>query len=113
MLYLCDSIYEEVKMIIVNKTGLFNAWLENLKDRQAYARIVARIDRMADGNFGSFRNFQGGISELKINYGPGYRIYYCQEGDVVYLLLCGGTKKTQQNDIELAREMRKCLLKKN
>lgn len=99
--------------MIVEKTELFNSWLENLKDSAAKVRIVQRIQRMEGGNFGEFRNLDGGVSELKINYGPGYRIYYCRTGVVVYLLLCGGNKSTQEKDIELAKEMRKCLQKKN
>jgi len=76
-----------------------------LRDRQAKARIETRLLRLAMGNPGDCRHLKGGVSELRIDYGAGYRLYYCQRGEAVYLLLCGGDKRTQQADIERAQEM--------
>lgn len=78
-------------------------WLENLRDRQARSRILTRIDRLALGNFGDRHALDGGIHELRIDWGPGYRIYFAKLGRKLVLLLCGGDKRTQQNDIERAR----------
>lgn len=98
-------------MIVVERTGLFDNWFQKLKDRKAKARIVNRIERMEEGCFGVQRDLGDGVSELKIDYGPGYRVYYCRWEAVVYVLLCGGDKRTQERDIQQAKEMRKCLLK--
>jgi putative addiction module killer protein len=78
-------------------------WLEKLRDRQARGRILARIDRLALGNFGDHHALDGGIHELRIDWGPGYRVYFAKVGRKVVLLLCGGDKKTQQVDIVQAR----------
>jgi len=77
-------------------------WLESLRDRQARARIVARMDRLKVGLFGDWKSVGEGVSELRIDHGPGYRVYYGQEGKVLVLLLCGGDKSTQAKDIEKA-----------
>jgi len=90
-------------MIEVRKTKVFNSWLSNLKDERALAKISTRIDRVALGNFGDAKFF-GGIGELRIDYGPGYRVYFVQRGAVVIVLLCGGDKSTQSKDIDLAKE---------
>lgn len=81
----------------------FVDWLEALKDRQARARIQARIDRLALGNFGDHRALDSGIYELRVDWGPGYRVYFARVGKVILLLLCGGAKTTQQKDIEHAK----------
>lgn len=91
-------------MIEVRKTKVFNSWLSNLKDERALAKISTRIDRVAMGNFGDAKFF-GGIGELRIDYGPGYRVYFVQRGAVVVVLLCGGDKSTQSKDIDLAKEL--------
>jgi putative addiction module killer protein len=91
-------------MIEVRKTKVFNSWLSNLKDERALAKISTRIDRVALGNFGDAKFF-GGIGELRIDYGPGYRVYFVQRGAVVVVLLCGGDKSTQSKDIDLAKEL--------
>ena len=91
-------------MIEVRKTKVFNSWLSNLKDERALAKISTRIDRVALGNFGDAKFF-GGIGELRIYYGPGYRVYFVQRGAVVVVLLCGGDKSTQSKDIDLAKEL--------
>ena len=89
----------------VVKSGTFRRWLRNLRDRRARARIVVRIERVVEGNFGDHRSVGGGIGELRIDVGPGYRIYYTIRNNAVVLLLCGGDKSSQQKDIERARRM--------
>lgn len=81
----------------------FMDWLDALKDRQARARIRTRVDRLSLGNPGDHRALDGGVSELRIDWGPGYRVYFAQTGDVILLLLCGGDKTTQQKDISHAK----------
>jgi putative addiction module killer protein len=76
----------------------------HLRDRTARTRILARIDRLTEGLRGDWKSLRGGIYELRIDYGPGYRVYYAQDGAKLILLLCAGTKRTQANDIEKARE---------
>lgn len=80
------------------------AWLDHLHDRAARARILARIDRLTEGLRGDWKSLRGGIYELRIDWGPGYRVYYAQDGAKLILLLCGGMKRTQASDIEKARE---------
>ena len=79
-------------------------WLQRLRDRQAHAQVLARLDRLENGNFGQCRALQSGVWELKIDHGPGYRVYYGRVGKTILLLLCGGDKRTQQADIERALE---------
>lgn len=81
----------------------FVEWLEHLNDRQARARIEARLARVAAGNFGDVESVGEGVSELRIDWGPGYRVYFSQLGQVIVLLLCGGDKRTQQKDIRRAK----------
>lgn len=78
-------------------------WLKGLRDIQARARIRTRLDRLVLGNWGDHRALGGGVAELKIDWGPGYRVYVGKIGDTLVLLLCGGDKRTQQQDIELAK----------
>lgn len=80
------------------------AWLSGLSDRQARARILVRVQRMAAGNFGDCKPLQGGVWELRIDHGPGYRVYYAQAGKRLILLLVGGDKRKQQTDIAAALE---------
>ena len=86
----------------VEKTDEYREWIDELKDRTARARILVRVDRLIDGNPGQHRDLTDGVSELKIDLGPGYRVYYTQRGDRLLLLLIGGDKSTQQKDITLA-----------
>nr|WP_284358305.1 type II toxin-antitoxin system RelE/ParE family toxin [Dyella nitratireducens] len=81
------------------KSETFDTWLQSLKDRQARVRIQSRIDRLGLGNPGQYRNLTHGISEMKIDYGPGYRVYYTMRGALLVVLLCGGDKNSQQADI--------------
>jgi putative addiction module killer protein len=80
-------------------------WLASLRDVRARARILTRIDRLTAGNFGDCKPLRDGVSELRIDHGPGYRLYYSRVGKVVVLLLCGGDKRTQNADIERAVEL--------
>jgi putative addiction module killer protein len=89
----------------VEATVKFQSWINALKDRQGRARILVRIDRLAHGNPGQHRHLAGGISELKIDAGPGYRIYYTQHGTDLIILLGGGDKSSQRRDIAAALEL--------
>jgi putative addiction module killer protein len=89
----------------VRKTGLFAKWLDGLRDGHARARIQIRIDRLALGNPGDVRPVGEGVSEMRIDYGPGYRVYYIQHGKVCVVLLCGGDKSSQQADIAKAKSL--------
>ena len=91
----------------VVRSDTFDRWLRKLKDRRAAARVLVRIDRLADGNPGDVKPVGEGISELRINYGPGYRVYYLRDGDKLIVLLCGGDKSTQDDDIKNARRIAK------
>lgn len=86
----------------VEKTDEYRDWIDGLRDVAGRARILMRVDRLIHGNPGTHRNLTDGVSELKIDVGPGYRVYYCQRGNVLLVLLAGGDKSTQQKDIERA-----------
>ena len=86
-------------------SAVFDRWLRKLNDRRAAARVLVRIDRLATGNPGDVRPVGEGISELRIDYGPGYRVYYLQQGDVMIVLLVGGDKSTQDRDIVQAKRL--------
>jgi putative addiction module killer protein len=94
-------------MLEVRQTDTFANWLRALKDANAVARITARIRRLELGNLGDVKPVGEGVSELRIDYGPGYRIYYVQQGNTVVILLCGGDKRTQNKDIRTAKQMAK------
>lgn len=87
-------------MIEMRKTEIFSRWLDDLQDIRARARILLRIERLAAGNPGDVKPVGEGISELRINYGPGYRVYYKQCGQSVVVLLAGGDKRSQVKDIK-------------
>ncbi len=89
-------------MLELVKSATFDAWLRGLRDINAKARIQSRIDRLATGNAGDVKPVGSGVSELRINYGPGYRIYYIQRGRSMAVLLCGGDKRTQSADVKRA-----------
>jgi len=91
----------------VEATTEFRSWIDALRDRAGRARILVRIDRLAHGNPGQHRNLTGGISELKIDFGPGYRVYYTQRGSTLLLLLAGGDKSSQEKDIAVAVRLAK------
>ncbi len=90
----------------VTRSGkdVFGSWLARLHDRKAQARILARIDRLALGSFGDCKRLRGGICELRIDWGPGYRVYYAMDGELCVLLLSGGDKRNRRADIQRAIE---------
>ena len=89
----------------VRQTEAFARWFKGLRDRRARARIQVRIDRMAIGNPGDLRPVGGGVSEMRIDYGPGYRVYFVERGNAVVILLAGGDKRSQVRDIAMARDL--------
>ena len=89
-------------MFEIIKSDTFDSWLRSLRDRQAKARIEVRIRRLSLHNPGQYRSLKNGINELKIDYGPGYRVYYTFRNQTLVLLLCGGDKSTQDQDIKTA-----------
>ena len=93
----------------IRKTEVFANWFDSLRDRRAKARIQARIDRLALGHFGDVVPVGEGVSELRIFYGPGYRVYFVRRGSIVVILLSGGDKNTQDSDIVKAKEIVKQL----
>jgi putative addiction module killer protein len=92
-------------MFSIQTTDAFDAWFASLKDKRAVARIQARIDRAEDGNFGDCLPVGEGISEMRIHYGPGYRVYFIQRGMDLVILLAGGKKSSQSKDIKTALEL--------
>lgn len=96
-------------MIEVCQTREFSAWLRRLKDANAAARIIARMRRLEQGNPGDAKSVGKGVLEMRIDYGPGYRVYYVHRGAQIVFLLCGGDKRTQQQDIEQARTLAETL----
>ena len=94
-------------MIEVRQTARFAAWLAGLRGQRARARILKRLDRVRDGNLGDVAPVGEGVSEMRIFYGPGYRIYFIQQGAELIVLLCGGDKSTQGSDIEVAKGLAK------
>jgi len=89
----------------VRQTDEFRDWLCGLRDGKAAARITARIRRFEQGNPGDTRSVGAGVMEMRVDYGPGYRVYYVRRGSVVVILLCGGDKRTQQRDITRAQSL--------
>lgn len=88
-----------------HETRYYSEWFEKLRDIRGRARIAARVDSAKAGNFGDYKVFDDGICEMRIDSGPGYRVYYAQEGLRVYLLIIGGDKSTQKRDIAKAKEL--------
>jgi putative addiction module killer protein len=94
----------------VEMTEVYRDWINSLKDRAGRARVQVRVDRLAHGNPGQHRGLTGGVSELKIDFGPGYRVYYTERKGVLIVLLAGGDKSSQQKDIETALALARGLL---
>jgi putative addiction module killer protein len=92
-------------MVAFIQSSVFTAWLGALSDERARARVLARINRLVAGNPGDVKSVGGAISEMRIDYGPGYRVYFSQRGKVAVLLLRGGDKRTQNSGIKKAREI--------
>ena len=91
----------------VEKTDDYLDWIDALKDRVVRARILVRVERLIGGNPGQYRDLTDGVSELKIDVGPGYRVYYAQRGTTLLLLLAGGDKSSQRKDIAMAIRLAK------
>ncbi len=89
----------------VHKSTQFDRWLSGLRDKVAVTRVLVRIDRLTRGHPGDTKSVGQGVSELRIDHGPGIRVYYLIDGDTVILLLCGGDKSTQRRDIERAHQL--------
>ncbi len=89
-------------MIEIRKTDTYAKWLDGLRDIRARARVLVRVERLAAGNPGDVRPVGKGVSELRIDYGPGYRVYFIQQGQEIVILLAGGEKRTQAKDIKTA-----------
>jgi putative addiction module killer protein len=92
-------------MLRIVVTKVFDRWLQKLRDPQARTRIFERVRRLRDGNPGDSKSVGGGALEMRIDYGPGYRIYYTRHGDALVILLCGGDKSSQRDDIARAVEL--------
>ena len=92
-------------MVGIVRSETFNRWLGGLGDRRAVARINQRLDRVANGLLGDVQTVGEGVSEMRIHYGPGYRLYYVREDENMFVLLCGGDKSSQRRDIEWAKQM--------
>ena len=94
-------------MITIKQTDEFARWLSGLRDNRAKQKIATRLQRLKFGHFGDVEPIGGGLSELRIHEGQGYRVYFRQNGQEIILLICGGNKKTQQRDISRAHEIMK------
>ena len=103
----------EVRRYLTNAgRDVFGEWLAGLKDTRTRAKIAARIDRLSAGNFGDCKSLRGGLFELRIDWGPGYRVYYAFDGRTCVLLLCGGNKRKQSSNIKRAQEYLKDYLER-
>ena len=92
-------------MIEIRETEIYSRWFKSLRDRQAKARIDIPIRRLSTGNPGDVKPVGQGVSELRIDYGPGYRVYFVQRGETLIILLAGGDKRTQEQDIKTALDL--------
>jgi putative addiction module killer protein len=101
-----STVYYSEPVIEVRKTLVFEQWFNRLRDVRAQARIQVRLDRIELGLLGDAKYFDG-IGELRIDYGPGYRVYFVKRGKAIVILLCGGDKSSQQRDIAKARQLAK------
>ncbi|MCK9608006.1 MAG: type II toxin-antitoxin system RelE/ParE family toxin [Methylomonas sp.] len=92
-------------MVDIKKTDVYARWLDNLRDIRARARVLARVERLAAGNPGDVKSVGEGVSEMRIDYGPGYRVYFTRRGNEIVILLAGGDKSTQDADIKTAQSL--------
>jgi len=99
-------------MFRVRQTQQFRKWLKGLRDSHARIRIAMRIERLEQGNLGDYKSL-GDVLELRIDYGPGYRVYFMQHGEEIIIVLAGGDKRTQEKDIETARGLANSLREKS
>jgi len=93
----------------IRKTNVYAEWIDNLRDLQGRARILVRVERLASGNPGDVKAISGGVSDLRVHFGPGYRVYFTQRGHDIVILLAGGDKRTQTRDIQTALQLAKNL----
>ena len=100
-------MYYVTQMFEVRQTAVFEAWIDGLKDIRAVARIEVRLRRLSLGHLGDAKSLGGGVSEMRIDYGPGYRLYFTRRGERIVILLCGGDKKRQSDDIARAKQLAK------
>lgn len=100
-------------MTEIIRSETFSTWLSGLSDSRAKMRIITRIDRLADGNLGDTKPIGDGLSEARIDYGPGYRVYFMQQGRQLIILLCGGDKSSQPRDIKQAKQVAKAWKEQN
>ena len=107
MVYFAFPMVYAHSMLEVRKSTTYDKWFSGLRDRQARVRIAARVDRLIAGNPGDVKPTRGGVSELRIDYGPGYRVYFALRGTSLLLLLAGGDKRTQDANIDKAIEILK------
>ena len=98
-------------MLQIRKTDVYAEWIDNLRDLQGRARILVRVERLASGNPGDVKAIGGGVSELRVHFGPGYRVYFSQRGNDIVMLLAGGDKSSQSTDIQTALQLAKNLEK--
>ena len=96
-------------MLQLRKTHVYAEWIDNLRDLQGRTRILVRVERLAAGNPKDFKSVGGGVSELRIHFGPGYRVYFTQRGQDIVILLAGGDKSSQPTDIQTALQLAKNL----
>lgn len=101
-----ENVPHKGQVFQLAETPAFSDWLGSLRDRRARARIVVRLQRLADGNFGDYKSVKDGVLELRVDYGPGYRVYFFQRGKELVILLCGGDKRTQDADIAHAKRLK-------
>jgi putative addiction module killer protein len=94
-------------MFEIRQTAVFEAWIDGLKDMRAVARIEVRLRRLSLGHLGDSKSLGDGVSEMRIDYGPGYRLYFTRRGERIVILLCGGDKKRQSDDIGRAKQLAK------
>ena len=92
-------------MVDIKKTDVYAQWLDDLRDIRARARVLVRVERLAAGNPGDVKSVGEGVSEMRIDYGPGYRVYFTRRGNEIVILLVGGDKSTQDADIKTAQEL--------
>lgn len=90
---------------LIQQTDTFKHWLSRLRDIKAKTSIIRRVSRAKGGNLGDVKSVGGGVSEMRLSVGPGYRLYFTRRGEVVIVLLCGGDKSSQSRDIELAKKL--------
>jgi putative addiction module killer protein len=96
-------------MLEVRQTDEYARWFDGLRDKEARARVLVRIRRLSLGNPGDVRPVGEGVSEMRVDYGPGYRVYFVSRGELLVILLAGGDKRTQSRDIEVARKLARTL----